>query len=72
MLASGVKLLGASTGVVGLVALGAAVLGAGVWAVVRVRHGEAPWLWQQRRRKRPGNEPTASLEADPGLEEARR
>lgn len=50
MLASGVKLLGASTGVVGLVALLAVIGGAAAWAFVRVRHGEAPLVWQQRHR----------------------
>jgi uncharacterized protein len=71
MLASGVKLLGAPTGVVGLVALGAAVLGAGVWAVLRMQYGEAPWLWQQRRRKRAQSPATSDPDAEPGLEEAR-
>jgi uncharacterized protein len=71
MLASGVKLLGAPTAVVGLVALGAAVLGAAVWAAVRVRHGEAPLIWQQRRRKRARGAATPDLARDPGREEAR-
>ncbi len=51
MLTSGVKLLGASTFVIGAVAVGAAVLIPVVWGVVRVRHGEAPTVWQQRRRE---------------------
>jgi hypothetical protein len=50
MLASGTKLLGAPTEVVGAIAVGAAVFGAGVWAMVRVRHGEKPFVWQQRGR----------------------
>ncbi len=50
MIASGLKLLGASTAVVGLAAVGAIVVGVAVWAAVRVRHGEAPFVFQQRRR----------------------
>jgi uncharacterized protein len=51
MLASGAKLLGASTGVVFAVVVTAVVVGAGIWGLVRVRHGEAPFVWQQRRRE---------------------
>jgi uncharacterized membrane protein YfcA len=50
MLASGAKLLGASTAVVLVVGLTAVFAGAGTWAWLRVRHGEAPLVWQQRRR----------------------
>jgi hypothetical protein len=52
MLASGTKLLGATTGVVAAVTLAAIVVGVATWATVRVRHGEAPFVWQQRRRYR--------------------
>lgn len=51
MLASGVKLLGVSTGRVATITLAAVVLGAGVWAVIRVRHGEAALVWKQRHRR---------------------
>jgi uncharacterized membrane protein YfcA len=44
MLASGAKLLGASTGWVALLAGGAAVLGPVGWALVRVRHGEPAFV----------------------------
>lgn len=56
MLASGSKLLGASTGTVLAITVAAVVVGAAAWAVVRIRHGEAPFVWQQRRRfpRRPG------------------
>lgn len=50
MLASGTKLLGASTGIVLVITGAAVVLGAAAWAWVRVRHGEAPFVVQQRRR----------------------
>jgi uncharacterized membrane protein YfcA len=50
MLASGTKLLGASTGLVLVVTVTAVLAGAAVWAWLRVRHGEAPFVWQQRRR----------------------
>lgn len=50
LLASGAKLLGASTGVVLLLVLAALIGGALVWAWARVRHGEAPLARQQRRR----------------------
>jgi uncharacterized membrane protein YfcA len=51
LLASGVKLLGAPTGLVLIVVAAALVGGVGCWALVRVRNGEAPLVWQQRRRK---------------------
>ena len=51
MVTSGAKLLGASTVVIGAVAVGAAVLIPVVWGIIRVRHGEAPTVWQQRRRE---------------------
>ena len=50
MLASGAKLLGAPTGLVLVITVTAVVAGASVWAWLRVRHGEAPLVWQQRRR----------------------
>ena len=50
MLTSGAKLLGGSVAVVAGVAVVAAVLIPVVWGVLRVRHGEAPTVWQQRRR----------------------
>jgi uncharacterized membrane protein YfcA len=50
LLASGIKLLGASTVVVVAVSGSALVVGAATWAWLRVRHGEAPLVWQQRRR----------------------
>ncbi|SDX86342.1 hypothetical protein SAMN05661080_01475 [Modestobacter sp. DSM 44400] len=50
MLASGTKLLGASTGMVLIVTGTAITVGAAAWAWMRVRHGEAPFVWQQRRR----------------------
>jgi uncharacterized membrane protein YfcA len=52
MLASGSKLLGASTGWVLVITLGGLVAGVAAWGWVRVRHGEAPFVWQQRRRRR--------------------
>jgi uncharacterized membrane protein YfcA len=55
LLASGTKLLGASTALVLVVVAAALIGGAATWAWVRVRHGEAPLVWQQRRRRgRPG------------------
>jgi uncharacterized protein len=51
MLASGTKLLGASTTTVIVVAVVALVVGVAVWAAVRTRHGEAPFVWQERRRQ---------------------
>ena len=52
LLASGAKLLGASTSVV-LVIVGAALVGGkAAWARVRVLHCEAPLAFQQRRRQR--------------------
>jgi uncharacterized membrane protein YfcA len=50
MLASGTKLLGASTGWVAGITVAAMVIGTVVWALLRVRHGEAPLVWQERRR----------------------
>ncbi len=52
MLASGVKLLGASTLTVVAITVAALIGGTAVWAWIRVRHGEAPLTWQQRRRRR--------------------
>jgi uncharacterized membrane protein YfcA len=51
LLASGVKLLGAPTGLVLIIVAAALVGGASCWALVRVRNGEAPLVWQQRRRR---------------------
>jgi hypothetical protein len=65
MLASGVKLLGAPTGYVAAITGVALVVGAVAWAVIRVRHGEAPMVWQQRRRDAAVNSPPA-----PSLSEA--
>jgi hypothetical protein len=50
MLASGTKLLGASTEMVLGITASALVVGVAVWAWLRVRHGEAPFVWQERRR----------------------
>ena len=55
LLASGAKLLGASTSLVLLITATALVAGAGMWAWLRVRHGEAPLVWQERRRPRRGS-----------------
>jgi uncharacterized membrane protein YfcA len=52
MLASGTKLLGASTEMVLVVAATALVVGLAAWGVLRVRHGEAPFTWLERRRRR--------------------
>lgn len=51
MLASGAKLLGAPTGVVFTLTAAALIGGAAAWAWMRRRHGEAPLVWQQRRRQ---------------------
>jgi uncharacterized membrane protein YfcA len=59
MLASGTKLLGASTPVVLAVSATALVVGVAVWAVVRTRHGEAPLAWQERRRRQAKTAETA-------------
>jgi uncharacterized membrane protein YfcA len=64
MLASGTKLLGASAGVVALVTASGVVVGVVMWAAVRTRHGEAPFVWQERRRYR-SRTPKAS-NAGPG------
>ena len=61
MLASGAKLLGASTIAVLVITVCALVLGGGAWAWLRVRHGEAPLVYQQRRRTR-----RAALDVPPG------
>ena len=50
MLTSGAKLLGGSVAVVATVAVVSGVLIPILWGVLRVRHGEAPTVWQQRRR----------------------
>jgi uncharacterized membrane protein YfcA len=52
MLASGTKLLGASTAMVLVVAATALVVGLAAWGVLRIRHGEAPFTWLERRRRR--------------------
>jgi uncharacterized membrane protein YfcA len=51
LLASGVKLLGASTVMVLVVVIAALLGGTAAWGWVRVRHGLAPLAWQQRRRR---------------------
>ena len=51
MLASGAKLLGASTGMVLALTLAALIGGAAAWAWMRRRHGEAPLVWQERHRR---------------------
>jgi uncharacterized membrane protein YfcA len=51
LLASGSKLLGASTGMVLVIVVAALVGGVAAWAWVRARHGEAPLARQQRRRR---------------------
>jgi len=70
LLASGVKLLGASTGVVLLVVVGVLTGGAATWAWVRVRHGEAPLARQQRRRRQAVAAPAALPPADEAGAEA--
>lgn len=60
LLASGVKLLGASTGAVLLVVCGALGCGALAWAWIRVRHGEAALAFRQRRRRAATTPSTAS------------
>jgi uncharacterized protein len=52
LLASGAKLLGAETSMVLVIVATALVGGIAAWGAVRVRHGEAPMAWQQRRRRR--------------------
>jgi uncharacterized membrane protein YfcA len=51
MLASGVKLLALPTGWVLAVAGTAIVGGSAGWAWLRTRHGEEPFVWQQRRKQ---------------------
>ena len=51
MLASGAKLLGVPTGGVLALSVVAVVAGSAGWAWLRTRHGEAPLVWQQRRRQ---------------------
>jgi hypothetical protein len=51
MLASGMKLLGATTGWVAAITLTAVVVGGVAWALVRVHHGETPLVWQERHRR---------------------
>jgi uncharacterized membrane protein YfcA len=51
LLASGTKLLGASTGMVLVIVVAALVGGTAAWGFVRVRYGEAPLAFQQRRRR---------------------
>jgi uncharacterized membrane protein YfcA len=79
LLGSGAKLLGASTGLVLVIVAAALVGGVAAWAVVRVRHGEAPLAWQQRRRQRaaresssdgPGNGGAVSDQQTPGVRPA--
>jgi uncharacterized membrane protein YfcA len=60
MLASGTKLLGASTPVVLAVTATAFVVGVAVWGVIRIRHGEAPFAWQERRRRQAAREAATS------------
>ncbi len=62
LLASGVKLLGASTTVVLLTVAAALIGGLAAWTWVRVRHGEAPLARQERRRQQAarGSRPTAT------------
>jgi len=58
LLASGAKLLGASTGLVLVLVVAVLVGGAATWAWVRARHGEAPLARQQRRRRRAETAPS--------------
>jgi uncharacterized protein len=65
LLASGAKLLGASTGLVLVLVVAALVGGVATWAWVRVRHGEAPLASQQRRRRtRPASSPGVTPAGD--------
>ena len=48
LLASGSKLLGATTGWVAVITVAAILIGTAVWTFVRVRHGERPLVWQVR------------------------
>ena len=66
LLASGVKLLGAPTGMVAVAVAAALVGGTAAWGWVRVRHGLAPLAIQQRRRRArqdPGGEMTSTAAA---------
>jgi uncharacterized membrane protein YfcA len=66
LLASGVKLLGAPTGMVLVVVAAALLGGTAAWGWVRVRHGLAPLAWQQRRRRarqEPGEEMSSTAAA---------
>jgi uncharacterized membrane protein YfcA len=63
LLASGSKLLGATAPWVAAITLTALILGTAVWALVRVRHGETPLVWQLRHgrsdsRRAAASEPT--------------
>jgi hypothetical protein len=59
LFASGVKLLGASTQLTLTLTLAAIVVGTALWAWIRVRHGEAPLAWQERRRRQAPSPPVA-------------
>ena len=52
MLASGAKLLGVPTGGVLVLTVVAIAVGSATWAWLRTRHGEEPFVWQERRRHR--------------------
>jgi uncharacterized protein len=63
LMASGAKLLGAPTAVVMVLAGAALVGGAAWWAWIRTRHGLAPFVWQQRRRRRRSARDVAPLQS---------
>jgi uncharacterized membrane protein YfcA len=65
MLASGTKLLGASTEMVLGITVTALIMGVAVWAWLRVRHGEAPFVWQERRRLGSRTAPDPAPDPDP-------